>query len=426
MWLFGAGRASDDDGRPEGQEEDEVQAMREEAEELRLKLEALEAAEHRDQLRACSAPANAAAPGDAGAAAEVGNATGSAPATPQRAGAATDGRSVAGAASTPETSAAEHYRMDDSSPEEQRELENVYDFSNFAAPRQVAMGAEPSAGEPSKLSPEEAAAAVRRLRLVEAKLQERETALSEQMEAQERKLVSASRALKRSRGQVQQLNAQLSLKNIEGSRLQCQVSQLRGLLVDKERRLQDALDRHAATESALAAARAAGASCSSRAPSEQADGCVIGDVAPEEDGGNVGGGAQQPQEPPVACVQPAADEEQLLQMSRIAEELTEALEVAREGEDEARRVLEETASRLQAERAARAQYERDLDAVRHERDRVVAELFARLQQREQEAAIERARAKEHEERVSRSVIEDRLQQALAQKGKSQFYPHLEV
>ncbi|CAE7210940.1 unnamed protein product [Symbiodinium necroappetens] len=62
------------------------------------------------------------------------------------------------------------------------------------------------------------------------------------MQAQEKKLCSASRALKRARSQVQQLTAQLSLKDIERARLETQVAQFRTLLVEKERRLHGALD----------------------------------------------------------------------------------------------------------------------------------------------------------------------------------------
>ncbi|CAE7781062.1 unnamed protein product [Symbiodinium pilosum] len=62
------------------------------------------------------------------------------------------------------------------------------------------------------------------------------------MQAQEKKLCSASKALKKARSQVQQLTAQLSLKDIERARLETQVSQFRSLLVQKERRLHEALD----------------------------------------------------------------------------------------------------------------------------------------------------------------------------------------
>jgi len=291
----------------------------------------------------------------------------------------------------------EQSQLDDA-PLEDRELEALYDF-----PGEDVSSIGSLMWEHCSDSESLEAAAERRVRMVEAKLQERESALQMQMEVQERKLSVASRALRRTRGQVQQLNAQLGLKDLEGSRLSCQVSQLRNLLVEKERRLQELLDaRAAATLRPLPAPPVAGP----------------GNEEPQP--------TQQPQEPPVACVQAAAGEEQLMHLSRVAEELTEALEASRESEDEVRRQLLETETRLQAEQASCTHYQRALEAAERQREAEVSALLQRLSQQQQSHAMESARAQELRERSSRAVIEDRLQQALAHKGKNEWYPHLEV
>jgi len=107
------------------------------------------------------------------------------------------------------------------------ELDAMYDFSYFSQPHAAA--AEDHSHLPSR-------------DVVFTKLQEQQQAMEKHMEAQEKKLSSASKALKRSRAQVQQLTAQLSMKDIDCQKLETQVSQLRNLLVEKERRLQEALD----------------------------------------------------------------------------------------------------------------------------------------------------------------------------------------
>lgn len=107
------------------------------------------------------------------------------------------------------------------------ELDAMYDFSYFSQPNAAA--AEDNSHLPSR-------------DVVFTKLQEQQQAMEKHMEAQEKKLSSASKALKRSRAQVQQLTAQLSMKDIDCQKLETQVSQLRTLLVEKEQRLQEALD----------------------------------------------------------------------------------------------------------------------------------------------------------------------------------------
>jgi len=109
------------------------------------------------------------------------------------------------------------------------ELDAMYDFSHFSPNAMIL--------DPSQGSSRDA---------IFTKLQEQQDAMEKHMEAQEKKLSSASKALKRSRAQVQQLTAQLSMKDIDCKKLETQVTQLRSLLVEKEVRLQDVLDRQEA------------------------------------------------------------------------------------------------------------------------------------------------------------------------------------
>ena len=104
------------------------------------------------------------------------------------------------------------------------ELDAMYDFSQFA----------PN-GERSRepVDPEMG---------VYERLREQQEAMELHMEAQAKKLSSASKALKKARAQVQQLTAQVSLKDIDCKKMEAQVAQLRNLLTEKERRLQEALD----------------------------------------------------------------------------------------------------------------------------------------------------------------------------------------
>ena len=88
----------------------------------------------------------------------------------------------------------------------------------------------------------EASVAARHILAMKAEMKQRESELAASMEDQERKLAAASRALGKSRAQVQRLTAQVGLKDLQTARLEAQVSQLRNLLVEKETRLQEALD----------------------------------------------------------------------------------------------------------------------------------------------------------------------------------------
>lgn len=260
------------------------------------------------------------------------------------------------------------------------DIENMYDFARFV----------PEHGRATDVD-----SSVHLVRAREADLREQHSALEVQVEVQEEKLSAAARALQRYRGQVQQLVAQLGLRDLDAQRLSTQVVQLRRVLVEKERRLQEALD---GAERAVLGSGAPGAS-------------------PTSDRS-----LQQPQEAPTS-----GDEGQVLQLARIAEELTDALEMAREGEEAALAELEETAAKLEKEQALREQREHEFADARKARGAEVEELRRRIAEQEQALAAEQVRSKEFEQRAKRSEIEDFLQQRMASKGKAdQFQPHLEI
>ncbi|CAE8613128.1 unnamed protein product [Polarella glacialis] len=400
MWLL-AGGGEGTDGNAESDSE---------AEERRLKLEALHSAEQREQLRATWRSRR-------------------------------DPSEVV-----------EHFSLEEDgcaapSPEE-CELDAMYDFSRFIPqpnldrdqPDAEALGKIPassSSSSPSRTTrrkvaswPEDANVAdgeegvLRRAEAVEALLQEQQLAIEAQMQDQERKLVTASTSLKRSKMQAQQLTAQLGFKDLQGSRLLIQVTQLRALLVDKERRLQDALDAAEAQTSCSGGSVCSVCSgCSGRLT--RRSGAEAWDAVDER--------SQQPQEPPSAT---AADrgpdnEGQLVHLARVTEELTEALQDARDSEESARRQLCEAAAKLQAEQRTREQYEAELAASKAQHEAEVAQLVERLRQaQEGQAALELQRARELllQERATRNDIEEKLQQALARKGRSplDFHSHFEV
>lgn len=259
------------------------------------------------------------------------------------------------------------------------DIEHMYDFSRFA----------PEGRGPAETD------SVHLVRAREDVLCERQIALEVQVEAQEQKLVAAARALHRYRGQVQQLVAQLGLKDLDSQRLSTQVIQLRRVLVEKEQRLQAALD---SVDCAILGPGALGASPSSD------------------------GSPQKSQEAPTL-----GEEGQVLQLARIAEELTDALEMAREGEELALAELDETTAKLEEEQAIRGQREREIADAREARGTEVEELRRRIMEQEKALAAEQTRSKEFEQRAKRVEIEDFLQQRMASKGKAQkFQPHLEI
>eukprot|EP00971_Amphidinium_carterae_P256152 5085855-Amphidinium_carterae.1 len=237
---------------------------------------------------------------------------------------------------------------------------------------------------------------VRRAQAREAYARNRVAELETQVSTQQQKLSSAARAMVRTRSRVQQLTAQLGLKELEGSQLNSQVSQLRALLVDKEQRLQSALDD---AEAAI----------------KDAESFSVAAVAANE------AHSQQPQEAPNVV-----DETHMIQLAKITEELTDALEVSREAEEQSARQAAETEQKLESERALRAQLEEDLRASKDKHGAEVDAILAHVQQQERALLVERQRVKEAEERLGRAAIEERLGQALRSKGKTLKFPHLEV
>ncbi|CAK0910295.1 unnamed protein product, partial [Prorocentrum cordatum] len=294
-----------------GSGDDEVEWLRDEAEELRLKLEALRAADSRDQLRAACAGA-APGCGAAEAPALAGFATpphaarrsslfGDAlPAFRRQVSDASDATRTSGdgtpsarappagddedlAARRP--SAARRHALGEEAADAQVVVDEAHcvsrptlgaDGSDPAQPSRPPRGGGAEGPRAPRAARSAESAAARRLRVVEATLRHREKIFEEQMEAQDRKLSAASAALRKSRSQVQSVTAQLGLKELEGRRLEAQVMQLRGLLVEKERRLQEALDE----VQLLRVARPAGPATAGPRPGGEV---VKGDLAPAED-----------------------------------------------------------------------------------------------------------------------------------------------
>jgi chromosome segregation ATPase len=264
------------------------------------------------------------------------------------------------------------------------ELEDMYDFSRFVAPtRHVGPShstccskeqpieveeSVPAAGEHRHQEQEDdqgySNADLERLRHVEAKLRQRQTALENQMAGKEKKLAAASRALEKTKAQMRQLTEQIEIKDKSGCKANEQADVLHRLLEQKQLRLQAALDE-AASALECSGAEARG----------------------------------QPQEPPShQFMEKAQQEEQLLQLAAMTEELTDALESARVAEEEVRRQLTLTTARLQDERSQRLAFERDLQTTRRDQESEIAALKKRLEDQERSLALERTRVKELEAR----------------------------
>lgn len=375
MWLLrGLASADGPAEDPESAEEQnsEKEWLAEEAEELRLKLEALRMAEYREAQRAaCRAQ----------------DQIDSASAQPSSSSAAT--------ADAAAEAAAVHFHIDDG------DIEEMYDYSG------VVHDAVQPARRREAHEDEDCRADLEHLRLVEARLQQRERTLQAQVDAQEQKLVAASRALQKTRGQAQQLMEQLGSKESQGSQLNVAAVQLERLLAEKERRLKAALDEAAAALTNEKVEESAGSQS------------VVGE----------GGTTQQPQEAPTSAVprppEPAAvDEEQLLQLAAMTEELTDALQQATESEEEVQRELEAASARLQEERQQRMLSEQELDTVRQARDIEVNTLLARIQEQERSLAAEKARVQDMEARVR---LAETLREAEERRSRGEvFYPHLEI
>lgn len=209
------------------------------------------------------------------------------------------------------------------------ELDAMYDFSQFA----------PN-GERSRepVDPEMG---------VYERLREQQEAMELHMEAQAKKLSSASKALKKARAQVQQLTAQVSLKDIDCKKMEAQVAQLRNLLTEKERRLQEALDS-----------------------------------------------ASVSQGPRLELCEPEQPTEELVNLTRVTEQLTASLQLTQ-------RQLAATATELAIER--------------RQREQLQAERAALLSRPSTPSGQEEERARRHA-----------IEQHLAARSGGRFHPHLEV
>lgn len=403
MWPFSS---SHDDVDSEQFDEErnrlrrcDTEELRLETQELQAKLEALRMAEYREDERREEQRSSCAAP----------------PA--QRTAQPTPADAPAGNAAEADSSAgAVVYSMAD---EAEHELNAMYDFDRFVSPS-APTSADAASASCSRPAPEQASPdrssflEVQRLRAREAELHKSIAALEEQTESQEKKLTAASRAVQKTRSQVKQLTAQLGLKELHGSKLNVQVEELRGMLVEREQELQDALDDADAAIGYVAPLEAAPL----EAPKTEA--CDTMDkvsMASGADGG-LPPEAQQPQEgddeakssssgacsgPTSQSVerQPSANEEQALQLMRITEELTDALEATKEGEETARRHLIQTTAQIQEEEARRAHCLSQTAEIRRAHDTQVAELLRRLATVEQDLAAEHMRSSELEGLIPR-------------------------
>lgn len=266
--------------------------------------------------------------------------------------------------------AAVHFSLADDKQEaqdlEQTDMHDMYDFSRFipagAATDVPAVRPAAEACEVERRRAEQRAER-KRLEASEATLRTRTEALELQMEAQERKLTSASRQVAKTRNEVKKLTAQVGLKDLQGSKNSKEVASLRQALVEREDQLQDALDE-----------------CDKALASTYVD----------ED-------AQSPQEGaacgPAKAAMSAEDEESLVQLMRVAEELTHALETAQAGEEDAMRQLAFASSELEREEVLTEETRLKVLAAREAREAEVAALLARIKEQEQALAAERERTR---------------------------------
>lgn len=109
------------------------------------------------------------------------------------------------------------------------------------------------------------------------------------------------------------------------------------------------------------------------------------------------------------------DEEQIFELTRIAEELTDALEASRAAEDEALLALQEERNRSASIASAAEAQAAECAALR--------EALAR---QEESASADRSRLRELELRVARAELEQTLEKALSRKGRSLKFRHVDI
>lgn len=330
-WLFGGEQAES----AAEDESEEARALREEAEELQLKLDALAMAEYRQAQRIACGKERPRAESDnfLDEDSNVSTACSStAPAPPLG------------------MAPAQYYLGEDAgSPcPQSNELHDMYDFSLFKR----------RDSEADDDDDERAELRLQQLRLVEAKLREREEILEGQLALQDRKMTAASKALERTRGNLRQMTQQLEGRQKSENGVNAQADVLQVLLAEKERRLMTAI--------------------------VEASSALDNEDLPQED-------SQQPgsQETENGALQ-------LQQLAATTEELTDALEIAQDSEEDARRQLNSLALRMQRERELRLAYEQELVASKQAEDVEIAALQAHLTKQEQRLAYARAHAKQIE------------------------------
>jgi hypothetical protein len=350
MWLLG--RAAPAEANVEAEELRRLRGEAEEAEELRLKLEALRMAEYRQAQRiACGLEApNAPSDDDAGIESSVSPACSS--------------RAPAAAPVASRTDHTQHYSLEEGSlaPGGQgpsAELESMYDFARFPAQRGQGNSPSEQCGNIDGLDSGDEAEEemeLERQRAAEAKLRTREQALVAEAAVQDKKLAAASRTLQRTKTQMRQLAEQISTKQESQDQCTSQADALQMLLAEKERRLMAAL--------------------------------VEASSVLEEEERSLGSKPRRQE----AIVTRREHEDQLMQLAALTEELTDALEKCQSGEEDARKQLFATAVLLQQERDQRLSCEQEL-ATRME-DSEIASLQAHLKSHEQNIAWEHVRIEE--------------------------------
>jgi len=212
---------------------------------------------------------------------------------------------------------------------------------------------------------------------------------------QGRKLVAASRTVHRMRAQVKSLRAQQGLKDLHISKLHSQVTQLQGLLVNKEQRLQETLE----------------SLTRSRAEQEPKLQSVM--MLPSASASTLGG------------------KEQIASLVLMTEQLTKALEEAHGSETSIKQRFAALGTELRLEKNLRVEQDQELRALEAEKvdleDRV-AELQRTVRERDHAISLDRAQITDLRERFARAQVEECLQKRLGNASGAQktWHPHLDV
>eukprot|EP00747_Dinoflagellata_sp_TGD_P207924 gnl/TRDRNA2_/TRDRNA2_81459_c0_seq1.p1 gnl/TRDRNA2_/TRDRNA2_81459_c0~~gnl/TRDRNA2_/TRDRNA2_81459_c0_seq1.p1 ORF type:complete len:602 (+),score=119.52 gnl/TRDRNA2_/TRDRNA2_81459_c0_seq1:197-2002(+) len=235
----------------------------------------------------------------------------------------------------------------------------------------------------------------RRLEALHAEIEARELRSDVDEEVNVQRLAAASRCRDKQRIQAQQIRAKLSLTSLEAAKLTKRAEQLRGELTEKERELQDALDKKEAVHRTK----------------------LRRQLQPN---------MQQPQEAP------SGPGDRLLELSSRTEELTGSLRAAREGQWRAEAELKAATACLEQERSLRLSYEKELAEMERQRTPELVLIMQRLTELDMQLAEACARTRESEQRCSRwatrgKMPETELHKALASRGRAkQRWAHLEV